>query len=72
MCSLETSDGTLNHGEGELKDVGSEYPALIIRGSYTYTDEKTGQTFTVNYIADENGYRPVGDHIPQLPEPVLN
>lgn len=37
-----------------------------VKGGYSYTDDE-GNTFSVKYTADENGYRPVGDHIPTIP-----
>lgn len=33
-----------------------------MQGSYSYTDPD-GQLITVEYIADENGFRPKGAHI---------
>merc|ERR1711872_182378 len=27
-----------------------------------------GKTYTINYVADENGYRAQGDHLPVAPE----
>lgn len=47
----------------ELKNVGTENEALVVQGTYSYVGED-GVTYTVNYIADENGYRPTGVHIP--------
>ncbi|CAG0883585.1 unnamed protein product [Cyprideis torosa] len=39
---------------------------LVIEGEYSYVGDD-GQTYVVKYRADENGFRPVGDHIPTLP-----
>lgn len=64
--SFETSDGTKAVQDGELKGTGEE-AGNAIHGSYTYhTDD--GQTFQVEYTADENGYQPHGEHIPTVPE----
>lgn len=38
----------------------------MIQGSYSYTGPD-GVIYTVNYIADENGFRASGDHIPTAP-----
>lgn len=38
-----------------------------VKGSYSYTDAE-GKTYTINYEADENGYRATGDHLPVAPE----
>lgn len=60
----ETSDGTHRQEDGKLKDVGSEHEAIVVHGSYSWVDEKTGQKFTVTYVADENGFQPQGEHLP--------
>ena len=61
----ETSDGTFKTEEGKLKDIGTEHEAIVVHGSYSWVDEKTGEKFTVNYVADENGYQPEGAHLPK-------
>lgn len=67
--SFETSDGTKAEQDGELKGAGEE-AGNSVHGSYTYhTDD--GQTFNVEYTADENGYQPTGDHIPSVPEYIV-
>ncbi|KAM7356765.1 larval cuticle protein 65Ab1-like [Cochliomyia hominivorax] len=62
---VETSDGTHHDASGKLKDVGTEHEAIVVHGSYSFVDEKTGEKFTVNYVADENGFQPQGAHIPK-------
>uniref|UniRef100_A0A182LTQ4 Uncharacterized protein n=1 Tax=Anopheles culicifacies TaxID=139723 RepID=A0A182LTQ4_9DIPT len=59
----ETSNGISAQEAGELKNVG-ETSALAVRGSFTFT-AADGQVYTVNYIADENGFQPEGAHIPK-------
>ncbi|XP_065360561.1 larval cuticle protein 65Ab1-like [Calliphora vicina] len=61
----ELSDGTYETAEGKLKDVGSDHEAIVVHGSYSWVDEKTGEKFTVNYVADENGFQPEGAHLPK-------
>ncbi|SPP85123.1 larval cuticle protein 65Ag1-like [Drosophila guanche] len=63
---LETSDGKKHQEEGELKNVGTEQEAIVVRGSYSFVADD-GQTYTVNYIADENGFQPEGAHLPNVP-----
>ncbi|XP_017048575.1 larval cuticle protein 65Ab1-like [Drosophila ficusphila] len=64
---LETSDGTSIDLSGQLKDVGTEHEAAVVHGSYSWVDEKTGEKFTVTYVADENGFQPQGAHLPVAP-----
>ncbi|XP_017048568.1 larval cuticle protein 65Ab1 [Drosophila ficusphila] len=65
--ALETSDGTSIDQQGVLKDVGTEHEAAVVHGSFSWVDEKTGEKFTVTYVADENGYQPQGAHLPVAP-----
>lgn len=62
--SVETSDGKSHQEEGQLKHLGPDQDALAVRGFYTYLGDD-GQTYTVNYVADENGYQPEGAHLPR-------
>ncbi|CRL02975.1 CLUMA_CG016563, isoform A [Clunio marinus] len=64
--AYETSDGVAREEEAELRNEGSENEALAVRGSITWT-APDGQVFTLNYIADENGFQPQGDHLPVAP-----
>lgn len=43
--------------EGRLKSIGPDDTILVmtVRGSYSY--KHNGTTYTVDYVADENGYR---------------
>jgi len=49
--------------EAQLKHIGSENGSLAVRGSFSFVGDD-GQTYTVDFIADENGYRPSGAHLP--------
>ena len=62
--SYETSDGVSRQETAELKNVGTETEALVVRGSYSFVADD-GQTYTVTYIADENGFQPSAPHIPK-------
>lgn len=59
------SDGVSRSEEGVLKNIGTEQESIEVRGSVTWT-APDGQVFTLNFISDENGYRPEGAHIPHL------
>lgn len=43
----------------------------VVRGSYSYIGPD-GVTYTVNYIADRNGYRAFGSHLPVQPDAVAD
>lgn len=55
--AYETSDGISREEEGQLQNAGSENEAIVVRGSYSYKDP-SGKEITVNFVADENGFRP--------------
>ncbi|XP_071440070.1 uncharacterized protein [Hetaerina americana] len=59
-----SGDGTSVSEHGQLKPTpdGTDY-VLVKQGGYTFTTPE-GRTFTIEYIADENGFQPKGDAIP--------
>lgn len=61
LPSFETSDGTSRQEQGQMKNVGEENQAMEVKGSYQYTSPE-GKVITVNYVADENGFRTESDH----------
>lgn len=62
----ETGNNIQAEESGFLKSVGENHDALVQHGSYTYT-APDGQVITVEYTADEFGFRVKGDHIPTPP-----
>ncbi|KAM7358937.1 larval cuticle protein 65Ag1-like [Cochliomyia hominivorax] len=62
-----TSDGVEAEAQGQLKNVGTEDEAIVVKGSFSFVADD-GQTYTVNYVADENGFQPQGAHLPVAPE----
>lgn len=64
----ETGNNIQAEEQGYLKTVGDnqDQSALVQSGSYTYT-APDGQVITVEYTADEFGFRVKGDHIPTPP-----
>ncbi|CAH0674658.1 unnamed protein product [Chilo suppressalis] len=49
-----------------MENLGSDKQEQVVEGSYSYVGDN-GQTYTVNYIADSNGFRASGDHLPVAP-----
>ncbi|XP_017797389.1 PREDICTED: flexible cuticle protein 12-like [Habropoda laboriosa] len=60
----ELSDGQAKHETAELVEGGAEGAFLRVRGSFSFVDPLTNVPYTVNYVADENGFQPQGEHIP--------
>ncbi|XP_053695207.1 flexible cuticle protein 12-like [Sabethes cyaneus] len=60
----DTSNRLQRQEEAQLKNFGEDVSALVVRGSYSYTGDD-GQVYTVNYIADENGFQPEAAHLPR-------
>ncbi|XP_022119549.2 pupal cuticle protein 36-like [Pieris rapae] len=72
--AYETSDGTKAEQNGRvLPGSTPEEGSIQVSGSYSYIGDD-GQTYSVSYIADENGFQPSGDHLPTpppIPEAIL-
>ncbi|KXJ75277.1 endocuticle structural glycoprotein SgAbd-5 [Aedes aegypti] len=61
---VETSNGIRQQEQAELRSFGDDNAAIVVRGSYSFTADD-GQVYTVNYIADENGFQPEAPHLPK-------
>ncbi|CAG9562067.1 unnamed protein product [Danaus chrysippus] len=66
--SYQTSNGIQGQERGALKNVGREDEAIEVQGSNSYVGQD-GQTYSVQYVANENGYQPQGAHLP-TPQPI--
>ncbi|VVC98225.1 unnamed protein product [Leptidea sinapis] len=53
----ELSDGSKHEEQGQLKNQGTENEATVVQGQYSWVGPD-GVTYTVTYIADENGFQP--------------
>ncbi|NP_001166722.1 endocuticle structural protein SgAbd-6-like [Bombyx mandarina] len=51
------SDGTVFEQEGTLKNEGQEEESLAVRGKFSWVGPD-GVTYTVTFVADEDGYQP--------------
>lgn len=63
-CSSETSNGIVREEQGETVKEGSPEESIAVRGLYKWTDVD-GKIYSVIYVADENGFRPEGEHLPR-------
>uniref|UniRef100_A0A336M9P3 CSON014053 protein n=1 Tax=Culicoides sonorensis TaxID=179676 RepID=A0A336M9P3_CULSO len=65
--SYTTADGQAQQANGYLKNRGvKNIEAQVVQGSYSYTSPE-GKPISVTYIADENGFRASGNHLPTPP-----
>merc|ERR1712235_26946 len=66
--NFEAANGIKMSEEGEQKHFGDKLEegyGSVARGAYSY--EMDGVTYTVNWVADENGFQPTGDLLPVAP-----
>ena len=66
IYSYALSDGSEAQAQGQLKNIGKDEAAIVVKGSYSFVADD-GQHYTVNYVADENGFQPQGAHLPVAP-----
>lgn len=64
--AYETSDGVSRSESAVIKNPGTENEALSVRGTITWT-APDGEQYTLNFVADENGFQPEGAHLPVAP-----
>lgn len=60
----ETSDGVRRDEEGVIKNPGTDAEALSVHGTISWI-APDGETYTITFVADENGYQPEGAHLPK-------
>lgn len=59
----ETSDGIKREESAVVNNFGSDVEELVVRGTISWISPE-GETINFNYVADKDGYRPEGTHIP--------
>ncbi|CAG7723270.1 unnamed protein product [Allacma fusca] len=65
----ETSDGTLVSQSGRIKnpeEPDQEKRILLLEGEFKYVADN-GDNINLKYTADENGFQPIGEHLPTAP-----
>nr|CAD7257908.1 unnamed protein product [Timema shepardi] len=68
----ESGDGSSRQENGVINNPGTQVEAAAVTGSYSYI-APDGTPITVNYIADENGFQPIGNNIhAQISKAVAN
>lgn len=55
VFSLELTNGVSQEATGQIVRQGEEDESIAVRGSYSHVGPD-GVTYTVEYIADDNGY----------------
>lgn len=60
--SYETSDGQKREEYGQIIRPEGKEEFLFVTGSYSYIGPD-GVTYKTEYVADDTGYHPVGDHL---------
>jgi len=66
--NYETENGITAEEHGQANVAGAETVERV-QGSYSYTGPDNVR-YTITYVADENGYRAEGAHLPVPPTPV--
>merc|ERR1712136_492317 len=65
--SYEAENGISVSESGEQKQFGDkpEDAGTVSQGKFSYPEE--GVTYTITWVADENGFQATGDHLPTPP-----
>ncbi|CAB4060122.1 unnamed protein product [Lepeophtheirus salmonis] len=61
--SFESENGIRQESSGSPVTIGEE-SVVVMKGSYEYIGDD-GQTYVVDWIADENGFQPSAAHLPK-------
>uniref|UniRef100_A0A0K2ULH1 Cuticle protein CP14.6 n=1 Tax=Lepeophtheirus salmonis TaxID=72036 RepID=A0A0K2ULH1_LEPSM len=61
--SFESENGIRQESSGSTVSIGED-SVVVMKGSYEYIGDD-GQTYVVDWIADENGFQPSAPHLPK-------
>ena len=64
--SFEAGNGIKLEEAGQIKQFDPENAGTVSKGSYSYA-APDGTVIKVDWVADENGFRPSGAHLPVAP-----
>ena len=66
-CSFEGENGIVVSESGVQKQLGPkpEDSGTVSQGKFSYPED--GVTYTITWVADENGFQATGDHLPTPP-----
>lgn len=64
--NYETGNGIQAQEQGQLVKISKDEDAIHVQGAFSYSDDN-GTPVSLNYIADENGFHPQGEHLPVAP-----
>ncbi|XP_063701832.1 flexible cuticle protein 12-like [Culicoides brevitarsis] len=62
--AFETSNGIKREESAVVNNLGSDHESIAIKGQYEFVADD-GQTYTLEFVADENGFQPSGSHLPK-------
>lgn len=62
----EAANGIQVAEQGQVKNEGQKDEAVVAEGFYAYRGDD-GKDYSIQYVADENGFRAAGQHLPTPP-----
>ncbi|KAG5880321.1 hypothetical protein JTB14_018526 [Gonioctena quinquepunctata] len=65
--NVETSDGQKKEENGQLVNAGTDDEHIAVQGRFSYPGPD-GVLYEVVYVADKDGFRAEGAHLPKAPQ----